>query len=360
MSIFSRRKFLSAALAAAACGGSEMAPVWTPKGIGPFDPRQPKPGPIIKQPPPKREIYTQQPIASPIHLSSSLVLRSGSNGTVAAAAMKNPMGQDMELLEIKFELSGAYDAEVGGSAPVFGGTIWCELMMGNVKITNGAIPVWCFGRAENLEAEGKTDSTDSLAFMSYSWRLPRPLFIPAGAVVIPNFTHTGFVPDTINVRVGYSARTVFKRPRVVYVPWVAKYVSKSFNPLSAADVDASSELDLVNPHPEVLHLQRMVGRNLAVGADATFAEGLPMSFGSQFLKLRITDSYGRPIVRSFTPFVSVFDAGTRSWEMDNGAELDPGAYYLVNLKKDATVVATAGGAAQAFISIIGWRELENP
>ncbi len=360
MSVFSRRKFLVGSLSSvtlAVPGGSEM-PLRLPFGPNPFDPRQPQrqvilpPQPVLKNP-----IYTDKSPATPVHLSGSVVMPSGSNGTVPPAALKNPMGADMEILEIKFELSAAV---VGGAFPVMGGTIWCELVMGSYKLTNGAIPVWNFGRVENFGGESKADSTDLIGFESYSWRLPRPLFVPAGAVVTPNFTHTGFFKQTINARIGYSARTVTKKPKQICMPWVAKYASTVFNPISAAGVDTSSELDLVNPNPEVLHLQRFVGRTAQISSEGiTSDDPTQPAFGSQYLNLRMTDSYGRPIIRNYTPFRMAFGSLTRSWEMDNGAELDPESYYLVNLRKDAMTVATAGAAGQAFISMVGWRELEN-
>ena len=357
-----RREFLAGTMALAACGrtapeDSEM-PIRLPFGPNPLDPRQPRVMPVIPEKRvPRNPIYTQQPSVSPIHLSSSIVLTAGSSGAVSTAALKNPMGQDMELLEIKFEVSGA---DNGGQLIPYGGTIWCELVMGGYKLTGGAVPVWNFGRAENLAGESKSDSTDSLGFVSYSWRLPRPLFIPAGAVVAPKFIHTGFIQQSVNVRVGYSARTVTTKPKVIYMPWVAKYVSKSFNPVTAADVDTSTELDLVNPNPEVLHLQRFIGRTLFITADeTTISEDLLQSFASRYLMVRMTDSYGRPIVRNYAPFRTVFGALTRSWEMDNGASLDPEAYYIVNLRKDALSGAAAGAMAQAFVSVVGWRELEK-
>ena len=329
MSMIKRREFLAAALAAAACrsGGGEM--------------------PAMKWPAP---VYRRQPPASPVHLSGSLVLRSGSNGSVPPAALKNPMGADMEILEIKFELSGL---SKDGTSSVFGGTIGCELVMGGYKITNGSIPVWNFGRAENIEGESQVDfSAPQKTYLSYSWRLPRPLFVPAGAVLVPNFTHFGYVPQAVNVRVGYSARTVFTRPKALYVPYVAKYVSKAFNPISAPGTDVSSELDLVNPHPEVFHLQRFTGRILNIDSQGQADEIFSPGFSA-----RVTDSYGRPIVRSFTPFRSIFGMLTRSWEMDNGTELDPEAYYLVNLRKSAITGALGAGSSQAFIGMVGWREM---
>jgi len=310
-------------------------------------------------------IYNQRPPASPVHLSSSILMRSGSSGAVQQAALKNPMGQDMELLEIKFELSGADNitlTNLSGYAQVFGGAIWCELNMGGFPLTNGAIPVWNFGRAENLAGEIKTQNF-GVSFLSYSWRLPRPLFIPAGAVVVPRFVHTGYIPDTVNVRIGYSCRTVFTKPKKIYLPWVAKYASKVINPVSSVLVDSSTELDLVNPHKEELYLQRFVGRTMTVEpvAPAGGRENGDNEVTNRYLTLRIRDSYGRPVVKDFTPFRSVFEASTRSWEMDNGACLDPESYYIVEMKKIDTVSVGSDttSSLQTFISMVGWREVDG-
>lgn len=336
-------------------------PIRLPYGPNPLDPRQPRPAWVDpRTAKTKIPMYYEPPPASPIHLSGSVVIASGANATVPASALKNPMGQDMEILEIKFELSlpafvlSAYNASFAGA------TIACELTMGSLKLTNGSIPVFLFGRAENLSAESKYDRATETVYAAFTWRLPRPLFVPAGAAVVPNFTHTGMTPDAINVRIGYSARTIFVKPRRIYVPWVAKYSSKSFNPISAADTDASIELDLVNPNPETLYLQRFVGRTVSVNPSYVGKTEGPVAFSSQYLSARITDSYGRPIVRDFTPFYGIFSPLTRSWEMDNGAVLDPESYYLVNLRKDAMTMSAfyASAYAQAFISMVGWRELE--
>ncbi len=332
-------------------------PVWTPPGPNPFDPRQPKQIQPVQRPVPviKNKIYTQQSPISPIHLSAKVVLDSGSSGAASVASLKNPMGQDMEITEIKFEVSGDITSGVN---PIFGGTIACELVMGDYKLTNGAIPIWCFGRAENLAAEAMFDTQTGFIFQSYAWRLPRPLFVAAGGAVVPTFTHTAFVKQKLNVRIGYSARTVTARPKKLYLPWVAKYASKAFNPISAADVDSSSQLDLVNPNPEPLHLQRFVGRTMQTDDNGrSIDDPVFPAFSDEYLNLRMTDSYGRPIIKNYTPFRVAFSALTRTWEMDNGTVLDPESYYLVNLKKDAMVVAVEGSFGQAFVSMVGWREL---
>jgi hypothetical protein len=271
------------------------------------------------------------------------------------------MGQDMELLEIKFELEAASDAVLNGFGMPLGGSIWCDLSMGSLKLTNGAVPVWSFGRAENLSGETKfgQGATQRLSYNGYTWRLPRPLYVPAGTVVAPSFSHTGFVPGNINVRIGYSGRTITKKPKVAYVPWVTAYASPAFNPITAAIKVASTEQDLINLTDKPIHLQRFVGRTFFTDQDGRVWEHQPYSLGSQYLTMRMNDSYGRPLVRNYTPFRSVFGALTRSWELEElGAQLDPQAYYRVFLNKAAMVMNLdqQTAQAQAFISMVGWRE----
>lgn len=313
-------------------------------------------------PPPRSQspVYHQQPPASPVHLSAGALLQPGASAAVPVASLLNPMGQDMEILEVKFEIQG----EPGGInfSASLGGTVSCEFMLGSHKITNGSIPVWAFGRAENLDGEsmsGLSDQANGVIYYGYSWRLPRPLYIPAGAVLAPTLVNSGLFPNPAFVRIGYSARTVFTQPKRVCVPWVAKYTSKVFNPIDSADNDQSTPFDLMNPHSEPVFLQRFCGRTLIRQIDDNATEDQPASFGGQYLTMRMVDSYGRPIVRNYTPFRSVFNAATRSWELDNGAQLDPGGFYTVNLKKAASTstgnYALASG--QAFVSMVGWREL---
>lgn len=342
-----RREFL-AALLATSCGGVVNPPEVSMRPIFPqrLTPQLPT---LIRGPEPRPPIYNNPSPTTPLHLSASVLLNSGSTGSVNPAVLKNPMGQDMEILEIKFELS-SQSAKARG----LGGTVLVSLALDALKLTNASVPLWSFGRAENLSGELKTSSNTAPThgFLSYSWRLPRPLFVPAGSAVIPDFNHRGDIPNSINLRVGYSARTVKTKPRVVYIPWVARYISEAFN-LADAGAFSSNELDLVNPHDEVLHLQRFTGRTLWQTTTAV-AENQAL-LTSRYLRMRMVDSYGRPLARTFMPFGAIFAAGSRSWEMDNGTVLDPKSFYIVDLQKDA--MTSVAGYGQAQVAMVGWREV---
>src|SRR5258707_10282287 len=94
-------------------------------------------------PPPYRvnPVYKQQAPASPLHLSGDLLLQPGASGAVPPSQLVNPMGQDMEILEVKFEVSSE-PGDATANPAAFGGSIQCEMLLGDVKVTNGAIPVW--------------------------------------------------------------------------------------------------------------------------------------------------------------------------------------------------------------------------
>lgn len=323
-----------------------------------------RPPPQARPLPPfhKNPTYQQQPIA-PIHLSAAVQLQPGASSGVSSNALMNPMGQDMELLEMKFMVSTTLSTSTLLPQP-FGGSIGVDLSLGNFKLTNGSVPVWGLGRAENLAVEtvaGFYDAVVTNWFVAciYSWRLPRPMFVPAGAVVAPKFSHFGYVPNTLTVRVGYSARSVVKSPRVSYIPWASTYSSKVFNPITTASSDVSQEKNLLNDTGRTFNLQRFTGRTQFTSQAGTAYEADPATFATRYLTLRMSDSYGRPLVRNYVPFRSVFGDITRSWELEEvGAQLDPGAYYRVLLKKATMTMAGSQslGQAQAFVTMVGWRE----
>lgn len=311
--------------------------------------------------------YHQQPV-SPIHMSGSIVLQPGASGSIPTSSLLNPIGMDMEILEIKFEISGtgnSTDPSVPTVqvSPCFGGTIACELLLGTIKLTNGAIPVWLFGRLENPGAQSDVqDIVSGTSYAYHSWRLPRPLFIPAGTTITPNFTHTGLVPDALNVRIAYSGRSVSKQPKKIHVPWVASYVSKVFIPVSTSGLDRSSDTDLINPSDDPLHLQRLTAHTINIfqaAGSQILEDGFPQFVASQAMKIRITDSFGRPIVRSFTTIQSVFSSATQSWEMDNGAIVDPHSFYIVDTRLTGSAASIAAGlSTQMHIGMVGWHEEE--
>lgn len=315
------------------------------------------------KPPPQNPKAFELPPVYPIHLTATATLGSNSSGGVNAIALKNPLGQPMEILQIKWSLyqSATNRGDVGG-------VIACKLDLGKHSLTNGFVPVWSFGRVENLTGEiiNGTDTNGTVYTTNeFSWKLPQPLYVPANAVVIPTFQHRGLIEQEIQVRISYSARSIppgTPEPKKVSIPYAACYVSKSFN-VNNAGTDSSSETDLINPFDEPLFLQRLTGRvaqlNLSntpptiYDSDETYAGETVSTI--QY-NVRLIDSFGRPLIRNFVPFRMAFSGVTRTWETD-GDVMDPRSYVLAYVRKDVPYQGASGSniISQAFIGLVGHR-----
>jgi hypothetical protein len=293
--------------------------------------------------------------SNPFFLTASTTVSSNSGGGVNSAALKNPTGGPMELLEIRWQVkTTGFNSSVGGAY------LGCKLDLGKIPLTNGFVPVWSFYRADNLFQEVVQGLALSLtSYCTYTWRLPRPLYVPAGAVVVPTFQHRGFFQQPIAVKVSYSCRTVSpnSKPSRASIPYAAYFASKMMR-YDLADIDSSSETDLTNGFSEPIQLQAFTGRVAVVDYGTGLTAFEASQEGGRDLLLRMVDLNGRPIVRSFAPFRQVFGATTRSWDLGHGEQLSPSAYYLVSLQKNVPA-ATLGAAffIQAFVGLAGWREV---
>ena len=308
-----------------------------------------------------KPVGVQSPLvpSSPLHLTASTVLQSNSPGGVNSISLKNPLSTPMEIMEIKFSIQGPIPST---NVPVIlGGTVACKLDMGQIPLTNGFVPMWSFGRSTSLSFEEVGDNNTLMATSEFSWQLPRPLYVPAGAVVTPTFQHLGLIQGSVTARISYSARSLpagTPPSGRLAVPFAASYMSKSFD-MNVAGATNSVETDLTNPFAEPLYLQRFTGRvAVLINSIQSATETTVPSAAGQCFNIRMVDSVGRPIVRSFAPFSQVFSAVTRSWELDEKTFLDPRSYYQVFIRKDVPLQGSAPSSiltAQAFVGMTGWR-----
>jgi hypothetical protein len=316
-------------------------------------------------------------------LTASTTVTANSASGANVIALRNPTGKAMDILEVKFALRMVQPAG-GNPFGCFGGAVACKMDLGKIPLSGGFVPVWCFGRADNLQTEtrfGTLTQGSGVVITSYfdgSWKLPRPLYIPAGAVVSAAFQHLGLFQYDVQARISYSGRTHADGeapPKTICVPYAAAFRSKVMD-ASAVNSDASTEADLANPFSEPIQLQRFVGRVMTIPstlAQSSFEVGYP-TIGHEMMKVRMVDSHGRPIiggngagdgaggVQDFASFRQAFGAETRSWEMENGAVLEPDGYYIASLKQDVALAGVPDSGvllSQAQIAFNGWREVSG-
>lgn len=332
---------------------------------------------IIRRPalaaPPKAPPFVQQaaeanknafrfPATYPIHLTARTTIASNSSGGVNAISLKNPLGQPMEILEIKFQLF----QEVNSNANM-GGVIACKLDLGKFSLTNGFVPVWLMGRSENLWAEAIQDPNvlgdAANCTNEFTWRLAQPLYVPPGAVLVPTFQHRGLVQQDVQVRISYSARSIppgTPPPKKIVLPYAAAWVSNTFD-ANESGVDNSLETDLTNPFDEPLTIQRFSGRvvlfNLSTSPPQVLEAGATgETVGTYQYDVRLIDSFGRPIIRNLVPFRLAFSGVTRSWEVDN-ALMDPRSFILAYVRKNVPFQGntTSNVLTQAMVGLVGHR-----
>ena len=349
-----------------------IAPVTNAGGVRTFTPSTAQilgksPNPCV--PPGPGRAYTPLDGGLPLHLTASSTFSSGSGGGVNAVSLKNPMGRAMEILEIKWQVSldtSTNPLTSGDGTGVLGGSMACKLQLGELPLTNGFVPVWSFGRSDLISPEVCVDNFNSREYSEYNWRLSRPLYVPAGAVVLPTFQHRGLLASDITVTISYSARDLpdgYTPPSKEAVPYASSYITKSFL-LTAAGTDVSNETDLSNPFEETLILQRMTGRVPVISSAVPgFAyENDAASVPGAQMNIRIVDSYGRPIIRDFAPMRQAFSQVTRSWEMDGQSiNMEPKSFYRAYIRFDApinTIVSSAVLYGQGHVGLVGYREVK--
>lgn len=315
-------------------------------------------------------------LGTPISLTASGTIKNGSVGGVNADALVSPYGLPMEIHEIKWMLSAPTNVVIGAG-------MGCNLELGDFKITNGYVPINAFCRSilvtpfggDFVDFSMSTFNGEEIptvpSFASFVWRLQRPIFVPAGSVLLPKFQHQNLIPDDISIQITYSGVTLpaTYRPKKLVLPWVAYWTADGVV-YNAASVQLSLENDLVNPWDEPLHVQRFVGRinysgnissvppseRFTMGLNAT-GNGLAEMIGKYFT-LQMTHSSGANIIQSPTKFESVFYSSRRAWDIN--VTIPPKSYFIVQMSKIADAIASGSTAAlrfQPIIGMVGFREI---
>lgn len=173
----------------------------------------------------------------------------------------------------------------------------------------------------------------------YRWKLPKPLFVPAGMTLVCDFFRPlGKTPATASADVAYAGRYLRGKeptPAEVDVPWVTM-----FDPATDAVFAQSSELDLYNPFQVPLSVQRL----LAANQDAT---GFTATVNTNQVTV-MKDSAGSNVIRDFTETGSVFDLNRRAWTVNR--VLAPRERYNITLQ------ALTGDLNNYHVSLVGSRK----
>jgi hypothetical protein len=244
---------------------------------------------------------------------------------------------------------------------ITGGAVGCDLSVGKVPITNGYVPVWCFGPAR-LSLRETGNSTVAATYGTFAWKLHHPLFMPPGSVLQPIFQHRGLVTADIEARINLKAQVLPKgtRPDRVFVPYVSSYTTKPFD-LASASTDESKETDIANPFDRPIYLQHLIAR-ASVDIDETNekSEIFDPFITARLLQARISNSAGKPIVRDLGYLNTIVAKQTRAWNLA-GSKMDPGEFWDVFVNKLTPPNASAVTSGTRYVitdfGLVGWREV---
>jgi len=290
----------------------------------------------------------------------------------------NPFKTSMLLDEIRFQVSAVNAAGVvqDGAFTDLTGVLHVQLDMGRTPLTKGFVPVWALGKQLDALLETSLVSAISNSRRFVTWRLPKPLFVPPGEFVIPQFKLRGDLFNPLaavpaagvnaDVRVTYFGRSLpsdYPWPKNLHVPYVAAW---SAPVLSSGDVAItnyeveSTEADLVNSLNEPLRLQRFLGRLMTQVPNDSFsgvsAPGDTIDVGSQFLLVRMGGGTGGIAVRDEVPFHHLFSAIDKAWTV--GALLPPKSFFQAFLRTGDLSALAGPRRWVPQIAMVGWREVQ--
>lgn len=306
---------------------------------------------------------------APILFSASAVVPSSGEQSIRNKALVNYLDVPVEIHEIRFALRCASSAFGDLDQTDAGGITAVQITAGSaaVPLTNGYVPIWSLAKAKR-EAESlfrSFPSSVNSTFSTYVWRPSRPFYVPPKTPFNVQFKHLGLVKYDVSATIALAGRRVAPRGRLSSVPYAAAYVSKAFDFSTAGETDMAIETALVNTTGRVLNVDRLLGRVGVFHSDEpgapplkpVFRDFYEADFAGNSLTLRMSAGRNRPVVRDYTPFRAVFG---HDGQIDVPHTLGVGEHYSVELRK-AALTAPASAyeyfQAQAFVSLLGWREV---
>lgn len=252
---------------------------------------------------------------------------------------------------------------------------------GDKMFSSDYVPVGLLGPVFSPMDYGEVEvgSGEQAAFQAYAtvrWALPKPLYMPAGDVVLANvalndpdgvFT-TIFGADTpcVNVTVTYVGRLIpagFVSP-TRHVPWVAWFRKR------ASEKWASSQTRFRNPFLVSAHVQRFISRTYFTQFNQNdpteeylvelWQEGQLPSTTVPFQEVLVSDSRGYSIVSKYAPIGEVFDSTRKVWTF--GRELTSREQFNMEVRNGSVdpgippPMPTTNTDYITNIGLIGYRE----
>ena len=346
-------------------------------------PPGPAPSELIFRPPVSLDLLTDVSayVGIPTHLTASIQVPPGGQGTVNIDALKNLLpDRDIEITEIKFVCKSA-------SQVVFcTGIITCRLSFKMAKndpgviLTQGYMPIGLFaGYDDGINPLAETtnyvvsSSTPSSGYTVVNVKLPVPIRMPPGSYLEPIVGHLGQTNAAITVFVSAAGRILPGASKGSDIfPYFAFYSTTAA--MGVVSTAFSTEQDLVNPFDQPIHVSSLIGRIALFASNLSFftnasnnaclenIEGLfsiaptnASTDSTDLIRVGMWTSSGYPMVHPGTAFRTVFDLYTREWLTD--FDLDAGEYLIAQIDSLVSRDTPQNFPLNVGIGLRGWREV---
>lgn len=342
----------------------------------------------------------------PLAVSTTVSLASGASIVADQEALSNDYDRSRAFLidTIRFHVvtpdwsNFARQALIPNGANL-GGTLRVLFSLGRHQLSRVPIPIALFGPprdgavAFNLfQSMVQSYETVNVRYGAtikfnghFEWKLPRPLLVPANAVLEARVVRSGDgFPANLTLGICYLGRSA-KRTVPSGIPAAVPYVGLFEQNLATPGVYVSGQHDLWNPFAHELHVQRFTGRlqtlfrqtlaeqaaEIAAGVfnagtqcilldyepeAFNFISGAYVSGGiSRFPATQLRRYNGQNMTLGLQPSISIFEGYRRSFPA--GVALAARQGYEATIDARGGLPATGSlGANTAFISMVGWRE----
>ena len=290
----------------------------------------------------------------PILLTSRIAsLAVGASKTVDDIdALKNPDKRPIFIDEVRFSLlNTARDTLVD---PGMLGSIYLDLKLGRLPLTNGEVPLWLVDVTKNLYA------FDRLSYVT--WKFPKPLIVNPGVILMPTLRQipSQFVSQAaVSVDITLVGRVIpndQQMPEESDVPYASAFIGA--NVAMNADLrESSTERNLANVTSRLLNVTHLTGRALftAAGFGGLFADANIESpdVTIKYVDLQIVNDQNEQIIRDRSRWGAIFPTPTGAWPMRS--TLAPKSFYLARINAAYATYAQAARKAQLQLALLGYR-----
>ena len=289
--------------------------------------------------------------------SSSVAISAGQTISPPLESLNAPFRSAMWIDEICWTLiwGDVDNPNYVGATSGFGISpfLWARFNLGRLQLSEKYIPLWNYVPTYDAMADVGFHPkgiivADSVLVENRRWVLPKPLYVPAGSVVVPSYQLVSSLNSSINfgatpitVRTFYRGRIAYqKRPRHIDVPFVGAFLSIGDSPLLQ-----STEQDLRNPYDQQIDVQRLIGRRYADREVAsTFGAGA-LSVPPN-INVDIKDGDGYTMAQQ-VPFDLAFDMQRSAWTYKG--KLGPKSMYSFKMVPSAGVAISTNPVTVSFV-----------